>query len=94
MYNGKCASDFAHTINSMIRCAYQNHIPSFKIFDWSQPWKNEISDNDNVSHLTIIWLDNWGLVTVFVELNCKQVVDGISDNIGADYELEVTLKYW
>jgi hypothetical protein len=43
--------------------------------------------------LAIIWLDNWGLATVFVELDCKQVVDGISDDIGADYELGVTLKY-
>jgi hypothetical protein len=34
----------------------------------------------------IIWLGNRGLTNVSIELDCKQVVDGISNNIGTNSE--------
>jgi ribonuclease HI len=40
----------------------------------------------------IIWLGNRGLTEVSIELDCKQVVDGISNNIGTNSELWAILN--
>jgi ribonuclease HI len=40
----------------------------------------------------IIWLGNRGLTDVSIELDCKQVVDGISNNIGTNSEFGAILR--